>query len=192
MDFDSAVSIGAHEDLAPALEASYGRVAEAAEAFQAEAFFERPGEAWCAAEQLTHLVTSVNAVARGLSMRWLTLWLLFGRSKAGSRTYDEVKAMYHRQLAAGGRASGPYVPQLDPEVEDPGEARRALLERWHRATGRLDRTLTRWSPKALDRYRLPHPLLGKLTLREMLCFTVYHNHHHAHRIEELLPTGKSD
>jgi hypothetical protein len=30
---------------------------------------------------------------------------------------------------------------------------------------------------------LPHPLLGKLTLREMLYFTAYHADHHRHSIE---------
>jgi hypothetical protein len=35
-----------------------------------------------------------------------------------------------------------------------------------------------WREEDLDRYRLPHPLLGKLTVREMLLFTVYHNYHH--------------
>jgi len=30
----------------------------------------------------------------------------------------------------------------------------------------------------LDRVMLPHPLLGKLTLREMLFFTIYHVEHH--------------
>jgi hypothetical protein len=184
MDFDFAVSIGTHDDLAPALQASYRRVDEAAQGLEVDAFFERPGEAWCAAEHLRHLVTSVNAVARGLGMHWLTLRLLFGRSKTGSRSYEEVKEVYHGRLASGLRASGPYVPQLDLEAEDPEAARQALLERWRRATGRLDKGLTRWSPKALDRYRLPHPALGKLTLREMLLFTVYHNHHHGHRIEE--------
>ncbi len=29
-----------------------------------------------------------------------------------------------------------------------------------------------------DTYILPHPLLGKLTIREMLYFTIYHVAHH--------------
>ena len=32
--------------------------------------------------------------------------------------------------------------------------------------------------KDLDVYILPHPLLGKVTLREMLYFTIHHNEHH--------------
>ena len=32
--------------------------------------------------------------------------------------------------------------------------------------------------KELDIYILPHPLLGKVTLREMLYVTIHHNEHH--------------
>jgi hypothetical protein len=35
-----------------------------------------------------------------------------------------------------------------------------------------------WSEDDLDNHRLPHPLLGKLTVREMLFFTLYHIQHH--------------
>ena len=30
----------------------------------------------------------------------------------------------------------------------------------------------------LDNYILPHPLIGKTTIREMLYFTIYHVQHH--------------
>jgi hypothetical protein len=33
---------------------------------------------------------------------------------------------------------------------------------------------------------LPHPLLGKLTIREMLYFTVYHGEHHRLHTEQNL------
>ena len=35
----------------------------------------------------------------------------------------------------------------------------------------------------LDAVLLPHPLLGKLTVREMLFFTVYHVQHHRALVE---------
>ena len=38
------------------------------------------------------------------------------------------------------------------------------------------------SEEDLDYYVLPHPLLGKLTLREMLYFTIYHVKHHEKQI----------
>ena len=40
-------------------------------------------------------------------------------------------------------------------------------------------TTEKWQENDLDRYQLPHPLLGKLTIREMLYFAIYHNLRHA-------------
>ena len=46
------------------------------------------------------------------------------------------------------------------------------------AVDELRAAIARWPDRSLDRYQLPHPLLGKLTLREMLIFTAYHQMHH--------------
>jgi hypothetical protein len=39
-------------------------------------------------------------------------------------------------------------------------------------TTSLTDAIGRWHEDDLDRYRLPHPLLGKLTVREMLLVSV--------------------
>jgi hypothetical protein len=44
--------------------------------------------------------------------------------------------------------------------------------------------MTRWPERALDRHLLPHPLMGLLTIREMLAFTVYHTAHHLRRVAD--------
>jgi len=46
--------------------------------------------------------------------------------------------------------------------------------------------LDKFTENELDRYILPHPLLGKLTLREMLFFTIYHIEHHEKLIKRNL------
>ena len=67
----------------------------------------------------------------------------------------------------------------------PPEARRGkTLGRWRRAGGELRGAVGRWSEDQLDRYQLPHPAMGKMTVREVLFFTVYHNAHHARRVRE--------
>lgn len=43
-----------------------------------------------------------------------------------------------------------------------------------------------WSDPQLDQYLAPHPLLGKLTLRELGYFTIYHTEHHLNIIKERL------
>jgi hypothetical protein len=43
-----------------------------------------------------------------------------------------------------------------------------------------------FSEQQLDLLILPHPLLGKLTLREMIYFTIYHAGHHEKQVIENL------
>ena len=58
------------------------------------------------------------------------------------------------------------------------------MARWSAATVNLCNQVARWNEADLDRYRMPHPLLGLLTVREMLQFTVYHTAHHLSRVAE--------
>jgi len=54
-----------------------------------------------------------------------------------------------------------------------------LLEQWSKASSELVLVAEKWNESELDGYLLPHPLIGKLTIREMLFFTMYHNLRHA-------------
>ena len=47
----------------------------------------------------------------------------------------------------------------------------------------LDRLLDSLSESDLDTLQAPHPLLGKLTLRELMYFTIYHAQHHQRNVE---------
>ena len=148
----------------------------------------REGDAWTPAEHLAHLATSVSAVARGLGMPRLLLRLRFGGASAPSRSDEEVRRDYQERLAGGGRASGVYIPpRQDPKAEEVASLRAALLARWARVNDRLRTALAPWSERQLDRVCLPHPLLGKLTTREMLFFTLYHGRHHVEGARRRLP-----
>lgn len=156
--------------------------------------FRRPQEGvWSPAENLVHLVKSVRAVASGLGMPKLALALLFGRSKEGSRSFDEMRTVYRQRLAQGGRAGGRYVPPaLEYEDEEAAERTRArILAGWEGAGGALVGKLRSWNEAGLDRYRMPHPLLGKLTVREMLFFTLYHDRHHLEIVRRWRGEGSS-
>ena len=50
------------------------------------------------------------------------------------------------------------------------------------ASQNLTRSASGWGEWTLDRLRLPHPALGRLTVREMLFFTLYHNLHHVENV----------
>jgi hypothetical protein len=59
--------------------------------------------------------------------------------------------------------------------------------------GRLQKAFESWNEEDLDTIRLPHPLLGKITAREMIYFTLYHAKHHVTATKDRLPrlTGPS-
>lgn len=148
----------------------------------------RVGSAWTPAEHLDHLNIAVSAVARGFSMSRLLLRLRFGRARHASRTYEAVRADYRARLAGGGRASGRFVPvREDPASEEQSVRHQALLARWQRVNARLRSAVAKWSERELDRIQLPHPILGKLTAREMLFFTIYHDGHHVVAAKSRLP-----
>jgi hypothetical protein len=151
-------------------------------------FVLRAGEAWTPAEHLSHLNTAVSAVARGFGVpRWI-LALRFGRTRRPSRTFEEVRDVYHQRLAAGGRARGKFIPaRADASSGSIAEQRAALLARWQRVNARLRSAVEGWSDRELQRTQLPHPLIGKLTAHEMLLFTIYHNQHHIAGARSRLP-----
>ncbi|MEN9686810.1 MAG: hypothetical protein RLZZ28_2596 [Bacteroidota bacterium] len=132
-----------------------------------------PEGKWSALEQLDHIVKSVSPVNMALGLpKFIVKWR-FGVANRPSKTFEELVAKYNRKLTEGGRASGRFV-SLNVGIYQKEE----LLKNLTLLVKRLcDKTVDH-SEEALDKYLLPHPLLGKLTFREMLYFTAYHVEHH--------------
>jgi hypothetical protein len=148
----------------------------------------RVDSAWTPAEHLDHLNIAVSAVARGFALpRWLLL-LRFGWARRRSRNYQQIRDDYRAALAAGGRARGRFLPTIEEMTPARAATRQQeLLARWQRVNARLLSALDKWSPWALERVRLPHPLMGMLTATEMIHFTAYHDEHHVAGARSRLP-----
>ena len=131
-----------------------------------------PGK-WSPGQQLDHLVRSVAPLEQALNLPKFIPRMLFGKANRPSRSYDEVVARYQDKLAQGGKASGKYVPAAVTVAQ-----RDALIDKLNDLVEKLSRSLGSYREEDLDTILLPHPLLGKLTLREMLYFTIYHVQHH--------------
>lgn len=176
-------------ELASALTAKAAEIEEYFREVPPEVFVEPQGTYWSPEGHLKHLVKSVRPLAGALKMPKGALLLRFGPnlSRRGadgvSRSFEEVVAAYHRLLETGPDA-GRFSPSPAKEGETPEGRHGQVLSYWRQASDGLDAGLRRWGETALDRLRLPHPLLGKLTVREMLFFTLYHNHHHLCRVQE--------
>jgi len=101
------------------------------------------------------------------------LRLSVGKANRPSKIYTELVAKYKAKLQAGGRATGAFVPA---EIKTD---KIKLLQQGNRQTSTYLLFLNKnWQDAQLDSYIAPHPLLGKITLRELCYFTIYHTEHH--------------
>jgi hypothetical protein len=176
------------DDLAATLAAAEVDVANFFRSLSPDELVLRVESAWTAAEQLAHLNTTVSAVAKGFAASRLLLRIRYGRARSPGRGHIALRDHYRTLLARGGRANGPFVPaRLDLAPAQIEEHRESLLARWGRVNARLQKALESWDDKHLDTIRLPHPLLGKISAREMIYFTVYHSEHHVIATKKRLP-----
>lgn len=136
-------------------------------------FLFAPAEKWTAGQQIDHIVRSVTPVANVLKDPQAFFKLSFGKADRPSCDYHTLVQKYQEALTKGGKASGRFLPQVI--ASDQKQALKAqLLEEVAKLCSHLDN----YTEGQLDEYILPHPLLGNLTIREMLYFTIYHVEHH--------------
>ena len=175
------------EELSGALAAVHAEAEELFESVPADGFFDRPEDGvWSPGENVIHLIRSVKAVADAMKLPKLVLRVLFGAGR-GSRSYGDVIVTYLSALQGGAKASGRFVPPaVSPDSRNEAEqARSRALAGWKSAGRGLIAALAKWSEADLDRFRLPHPVLGKLTVREMLFFTHYHDLRHMETVRRI-------
>lgn len=159
----------------------FNEVSQAIEGVSEELFTAHPIEGkWSIAENFDHLIKSGAPVASGLKMNKLMLRAL-GKPNRSARTYEGLVKRYREKLGEGGVAGGEFLPNNSDDFHK-GE----MLKNWKMVKEKLmERTEKKWSEKDLDDYLMPHPLLGKLLVREMLFFTIFHTGHHLKAIERL-------
>lgn len=146
-------------------------------------FFEREPGKWSVAENLQHLIISTNTSTLAYSLpKFLVKWI-GGRDNPHGATYEELAARYFAKLDEGAKASGRYVPE--PVEVKYGKDR--LLKNWEKATLKFISALEHNRTEAdLDEYFVKHPLLGRISLRELGYFTIFHTEHHLRTIEKRL------
>lgn len=128
---------------------------------------------WNSSQQLDHIIRAVQPVVLALSLPSFLLKFIFGNANRPSKSYESLVGKYKSKLATGGRATGRFVPKgfsFAKKIMATKKLEKLILN--------LTTSVATKSEKELDNLILPHPLLGKLTLREMLYFTAYHAEHH--------------
>jgi len=136
---------------------------------------------WTAGQQLDHIYRSVAPVKMAFTLPKFIPGLLFGKANRLSKDYDSLVEKYLLKLGAGGVAPGKFVPPII-SINQKEQLKKQLLK----TVQTLTKKINRHTESQLDEYILPHPLLGKLTMREMLFFTIHHvEQHHAITLRNL-------
>lgn len=133
---------------------------------------------WTPGQQLEHILLAVKPVRQALGIPSFLLTLIWGKANRNSRTYDALVARYQEKLQNGGRATARFIPKVVSF-----NRRDKLASQLTQEVVSLNKKVDKFSEEDLDRCILPHPLLGKLTIREMLYFTIYHVEHHKNLTE---------
>jgi len=162
------------EEIITGLQESMGAVVDFIESQPDSAFEVAEEGKWSQGQQLEHLLRSAQPVNLALSFPKFVLEILFGTARRPGRDFAGVISRYTEALEAGGKASGLFVPPKQVAAS----RKAGLLHAYRNEIEKFEKTVPKWSDADLDRCVLPHPLIGKLTLREMLFFTIYHNRRH--------------
>ena len=136
---------------------------------------------WNAGQHLDHIIKSVAVLTKAFGVPKFILKSKFGVANRVSRTPEALIERYLEKL----KTAKPTPSRFQPEIID-FYKKEKTIKKLHKLVGRLCKRAIKYSESDLDFYILPHPLLGKLTLRELLYFTSYHVKHHGELIKKSL------
>ena len=138
-------------------------------------------EKWNAGQHLDHIIKSVSVLTKAFAVPKFILKSKFGVANRASRAPEALVEKYLDKL----KTAKPTPSRFQPKVIDFSQKGKAI-KKLQKQVDKLCKRALKFSKEELDVYILPHPLLGKLTLRELLHFTSYHVKHHKELIDKSL------
>jgi len=136
---------------------------------------------WSAGQQLDHLVRSTKPLILAVRLPKFLLQLIFGEANRPSKSYEELVEKYLIKIKEGAKATGNFIPPpvgYDKKLKLQKELASVIVK--------INKGLKNFTEEELDKCILPHPLLGKITFREMMYFSIYHVDHHHFIIDKAL------
>ncbi len=174
------INIQTKEQIIEQLQNQYHALIEWVEQQDDQRFEWRPAEdKWNTGQHIDHLIKSTRPLTKALKMPRVMIRQLFGKINREERSYEQVVAKYQLKLSEGGKATGRFLP---PDIVN--AQKMDLLDELRSELNQLCKIIEKWKDDKLSNYLLPHPLLGKMTIREILLFTVYHTMHHFSILKE--------
>ncbi len=168
VDFSSEMN---RPQLTSKLKSQYQQFADYIIGLSDEQLVTAPTGKWSAGQHAEHLLKSVAPLNKVMQAR--PILESFGRAEHPSRDYDAIVAYYRETLAKGYEDRPQFLP-----AEVTAEQSAGLISKLLAEVDTLCDLLVGYSEEDLDQLVIPHPLLGNLTIREMMLFTAYHGYHH--------------
>ena len=141
-----------------------------------------PEGKWTTSQHILHLVNSLQLLNNALSYPRFFLKYKFGLSNRPSRSYEEVVKKYQEKLEENKDKTIAFNENLkSPLLKD----RPRLLTRLQIQYKKSQYKTRKISDVNLDTLVIPHPLMGKMTVRELIMWAAYHTEHHTTILKNL-------
>jgi hypothetical protein len=135
---------------------------------------------WSVAQNVEHINIALLRLSNYLALPKSTIKSNFGLSERASTSNEKIIKVFKNALENGVKAIDSFIPELNQEtsIEELVSQGKDLLDAFIS-------NLENWSEEELEMYNCPHPILGKIPLREVLYFTIYHVQHHNETIKKM-------
>lgn len=145
----------------------------------AEKYAAGPAGKWTTGQHLVHLTQSVGALHRAVGLPNFFLRWKFGTANRPSRSFEEVVEKYRSRLAAakaeGREIVSPFSKNMAATLV---ENKSAEITDFQKVNSKFLKKIVKYSERDLDVLILPHPAMGRMTLREILMWNAHHVEHH--------------
>lgn len=170
------------ESIANLLDEKYQTLINWLENQDDEKWEEGPEHKWTTGQVALHLLQSIIPLNTALSLPKFILRYKFGKANREVRDYDTVINRYQERLknVTQGATFGPSQNMKVPKLSD----KQYLLNRLQVESKKLQYKTRKLSDTNLDTLILPHPLMGKMPVRELLMWSSYHVEHHTKQLIE--------
>lgn len=146
-----------------------------------EKWMKAPKGKWTTGQHIAHLIESIKKVNRALNFPKFILKYRLGKANREVRDYHTVVQKYQTKLAKNQERAKKFNAHIKiPSLQE----RKKMLTTLQIQQKKLQHKTKIWQDKDLDNLILPHPLLGKMPVREMIMFIGYHTEHHFKILKE--------
>ena len=167
--------------IADLLEEKYQTLLHWLEQHDDEKWQSGPEGKWTTGQQALHLLQSIKPLNAALSMPKFMLRYKFGKANRDVRDYNTVANRYQERLkdVQGKTYKGSQNMKV-PTLND----KSYILNRLQVENKKLQYKTRKLSDKHLDTLILPHPLMGKMPLREIIMWSAHHVEHHTNTLKD--------